>query len=503
MDTVSPFGSGGDPLSEVDVRDLRTVLVALPDPVIVHRQGRMIFINRAFTALTGHDPEAVIGTDVLHLIHPDDRPGAQERIDQFSKTLRPEPGRPLRFLRRDDTILHFELSPTVPVELTCGPAALVVARDRTAHVSLQDQMQAMLPYECMGRIVGSVARAISDPLTYVLGNLTVLAASVTEETHSELLSSLADARSGAERARSLLADLKAMTHPVDGEPGPVPLRHLVESSANIARGTLPLGARLERNLLPVPWVRGVETRLRLVLVKLMLESGACASRTGEGGSVRVTTRTDEAGQAVCEVFDDGEPYRSELVESWGHAWYQADARGIGLGLCRSIISDHGGSFDIQPRGESGPRFAVTLPPLPSDPPPPAPARNARLSNRVRRGRILVVDDDLVIGALLRRALDGQDVYIMTSPHDAIELCRDMEFDVVLLDLVMPDLDGTDLYRALCEIQPRLEERVLFMTAGALTGEASAFLKRTPNPVFEKPFDFGAVRACIESFLVVD
>lgn len=503
MDSSSSVGSGRKVCSALDAQDLRAVLAALPDAVMVHRAGRILFINPAFTELTGHTAETVIGTDILHLIHPDDRPGAQERIDRFGESPPAEPGRPLRFLRRDETILHFELSPTVPVQLTTGPAALVVARDRTAHVSLQEQMQAMLPYECMGRIVGSVARAISDPLTYVLGNLTVLAASVTEETHSELLSSLADARSGAEQVRYLLSDLKAMTHPDDGEVGPVPLRHLVDSSANIARGTLAVGARLEKNLLPVPWVRGAETRLRLVLVKLMLESGACASRHNKDGSVRVTARTDEAGRAVCEVFDDGEPYGPELIESWGHAWYQADARGIGLGLCRTIIVEHGGSFEIHPRGAPGPRFVVALPALPFAPPTPARVRNVRTASRVRRGRILVVDDDLVIGALLRRALEGQDVYIMTSPHDAIELCRDLAFDVVLVDLVMPDLDGTDLYRALCELQPRLKDRVLFITAGPITGETSAFLKRIPNPVFEKPFDFAAVRSCVESFLVVD
>lgn len=475
----------------------------MPDAVVVHREGRILYTNPAFRSLTGYDADKLMGTNILELVDPEDRPAVQERIARFGTTLRPEPGRTLRILAWDETILHLELSQVVPVMLADGPAALLVARDRTAQTSLHEQMQAMLQYECMGRIVGSVARAISDPLTYVLGNLAVLSASVTEKEHRELLSSLADALSGAEQVRSLLSDLKAMSHPDDGEPGPIPFRNLVESSANIARGTLAAGARVEKNLLPVPRIRGVENRLRLVMVRLLLEAGTYASRSQTEGSVRVTARTDDVGCAVCEVFDDGAPYERGLVESWEHPWYQADARGIGLGLCRTIITEHGGSFEIQPRGEAGPRFAVTLPALPADSPESIPRRNVRATGRVRRGRILVVDDDLVIGALLRRVLEGHEVYIMTSPRDAIELCRDLEFDVVLVDLVMPDLDGTVLYRALCDLQPRLEDRILFITAGALTGEASGFLKRISNPVFEKPFDFEDVRSCVESYLVVD
>ena len=502
MEKRSSRGSEGGVPAGLDAHDLPEVLGALPDAVLIHRAGRVIYVNSAFTERTGHGLDEIAGRAALELVHPEDRPHVQKRIARLQQTKQPGRALPLRVLGRDGSVVHFEVSPMVTVKLAAGPATVVVARDRSERVSLQDEMQAMLHHECMGQIVGSMARAISDPLTYVLGNLAVLSASVTEEEHSELLSSLADARSGAEQVRDLLANLKAMTHPDDGEPRPVPLRHLVESSADIARGTLVAGARVEKNLLSVPWVLAVESRLRLVLVKLLLEAGACVRQVGQDGLVRVTARTDDDGRAVCEVFDDGLPYGPERLESWEHPWYQVDAWSIGLGLCRTIVGEHGGTLEVQPRGEAGPRFVLALPPLPSDPPTMA-RRNVRGQSRVRRGRILVVDDDLVIGALLRRALDGHDVYIMTSPRDAIELCRDLEFDVVLMDLVMPDLDGTALYRAVCELQPRLEKRVLFITAGAVTSEASVFLKRLPNPVFEKPFDFAVVRECVESFLLVE
>ena len=74
------------------------------------------------------------------------------------------------------------------------------------------------------------------------------------------------------------------------------------------------------------------------------------------------------------------------------------------------------------------------------------------------------------------------------------------FDVILCDLMMPDLSGMDLHAELLELAPEQAEKIIFMTGGAFTGPAADFLATVPNPRIEKPFDVLTVRSAVERAL---
>jgi CheY-like chemotaxis protein len=119
-------------------------------------------------------------------------------------------------------------------------------------------------------------------------------------------------------------------------------------------------------------------------------------------------------------------------------------------------------------------------------------------------RILVVEDEEAVAEGLRLLLEQEYVVdLAASGQRALELLLGREpfdavpsdtipFDAVLCDLMMPGMSGIELYRALKARAPGVEERLVFMTGGAFTVEAEAFLDEVSNPRVEKPFDFATV-----------
>ncbi len=113
----------------------------------------------------------------------------------------------------------------------------------------------------------------------------------------------------------------------------------------------------------------------------------------------------------------------------------------------------------------------------------------------RRPRILVVDDEPGLPRTLRRMLRGDhDVTVLDSARAALDLCLAGEsFDLILCDLMMPDMTGMELYAELRRRNPDQADRMAFVTGGAFNDEAQTFLEASPGRSLEKPFTVAVVR----------
>lgn len=108
----------------------------------------------------------------------------------------------------------------------------------------------------------------------------------------------------------------------------------------------------------------------------------------------------------------------------------------------------------------------------------------------RHGRVLVIDDELSICTSLKRVFSRHHaVQTMTSAAKALELFRGGErFDVVLCDLMMPEMSGIDLFMEVRRLAPDQASRFVFMSGASLSSQVSAFLATIPNTMISKPFD---------------
>ncbi|MFO0679163.1 MAG: response regulator, partial [Polyangiaceae bacterium] len=169
----------------------------------------------------------------------------------------------------------------------------------------------------------------------------------------------------------------------------------------------------------------------------------------------------------------------------------------------NVIHSYGGTIAVRSEAGRGTTFRVTLPAVAS----------ARVSASVRptapeipaasrRGKVLVIDDEESIGRTLKRILAKEhDVVALTSAVEGRARIEGGErFDVVLCDLMMPELTGMEFYAAVLRAAPEQAERIILMTGGAFTTRAAQFLDEVPNPRVEKPFDISGLRATVRMFV---
>jgi CheY-like chemotaxis protein len=123
-----------------------------------------------------------------------------------------------------------------------------------------------------------------------------------------------------------------------------------------------------------------------------------------------------------------------------------------------------------------------------------PSRPARHLTAARRGRVLVVDDEEMICRTFDSLLGAEhEVTALTSARVAsARIAAGERFDLILSDLMMPDMSGIDLHGQLSGIAPDQAAKMIFLTGGAFTPTARAFADTTKNTVIEKPFDWSAL-----------
>lgn len=130
-----------------------------------------------------------------------------------------------------------------------------------------------------------------------------------------------------------------------------------------------------------------------------------------------------------------------------------------------------------------------------------PAASVETAAEPRRARVLVIDDEPLIARILQRGLSRHQVTIASEARDALErIQRGETFDVILCDLMMPDISGIDVHEYLTREFPAVARRVVFMTGGAFTSKARQFLSTVSNERIDKPFSLSQVNKLVDRHL---
>jgi CheY-like chemotaxis protein len=177
--------------------------------------------------------------------------------------------------------------------------------------------------------------------------------------------------------------------------------------------------------------------------------------------------------------------------------------GLGLSICHRIVTSFGGSIDVTSELGKGTSFRISLPPARAEASENVPDVAVDVAAR-RRGRILVVDDEPTIAKAIQRTLATEhEVVAIGSADEALKrITAGERFDVILCDLMMPQMTGMDLHAELSRVALEQAGRMIFLTGGAFTPQARAFLDKIPNQRVEKPFDVGHLRSLINDRIVL-
>ena len=247
---------------------------------------------------------------------------------------------------------------------------------------------------------------------------------------------------------------------------------------------------------------GDQTRLAQVVLNLLINAAhAVPEGRPEEHVIRVGTR--QAPGAI-EVFvqDDGEGIPPEVIDRVFEPFFTTKPVGVGTGLglsiCRGIVQAHGGSIEVESEVGRGTMFRVTLPVMKTRVAIP-PSPRAPESTSGQRARVLVIDDELQLGRALRSVLEQHDVALATSGREGLELLLSgPPPDLILCDMMMPDVSGLGVYEALRRDRPELCERFVFMTGGVFSEASLQFVAGPEAHRLHKPFGPEEVLALLQA-----
>jgi CheY-like chemotaxis protein len=312
---------------------------------------------------------------------------------------------------------------------------------------------------------------------------------------ADLVDELEDARIAADRVREIVRDLKIFSRAEEERHGPVDVEHVLESTLRMAWNELRHRAKVEKNYGNVPAVDANDSRLGQVFLNLVINAAqAIPPGNYEANRIRVSTRFDEATKRVVVAIGDTgagipEDVRPRLFTPFFTTKPVGVGTGLGLAISHRIITQFGGTMTYDSEVGKGTEFRVSLP-VAGTTRQPATSGNIPIA-AVRRGSILVIDDEEPLATAVKRYLSNEhDVTTALSARAALDLLRaGNRYDVILCDLMMPEITGMDLYAEMGLLAPEQVERIVFVTGGAFTARAREFLESVPNARVEKPIDF--------------
>lgn len=325
----------------------RRLVEGTPDVVAVHQHGMFVFVNPAMVRILGYDDASeLIGTPVLDIVHPADRPVVVQRMRALQRDGIEALPIEERFLRKDGTILYAEAR-AICVELGAGPAIVVIARDSTERRRLQAQVRLAERMAAVGRIAVNVAHELNNPLSVVLCNLdTVLADLPTlaaGDAVGEITAMLGEVRAAALQVRRAVRDLSLVAGPASTALTWTDLVPVVEAALRLTNREALAGGELETDLQPTPPVPAHAAHLGQLVLQLLAVAWAGTANEGSRGRVRLATSAAADHVLLTATSSASAPSPSALA-----------------GL-QDAVQALGGELEAVQRGPDGAEYRVMLP----------------------------------------------------------------------------------------------------------------------------------------------
>ncbi|MCC6812179.1 MAG: response regulator [Deltaproteobacteria bacterium] len=472
--------------------------------------------NAEFLRLVGAESVDSLGLDEIVAMGVFD---ARERLQRAFFAVGETKGEPF-ILRRPSGEMSHVLASVARFDEDGENALLIILHDVSEREQLRTQLMQADRMTSLGTLAAGVAHEINNPLAYTMNNIHfasgVLRALQPEleargVTFSNLFSrfgvddpiaasidALEDAQQGSERIRKIVAQMRDFSRGDNERLELVSVREVVESALALVSNEVRHRARVELRLGEVEQVLANRGKLGQVVVNLLMNAAQAIEGNAADNSITVATRMIERNVEI-EVSDTGIGIPPDVLSRIFDPFFTTKPIGVGTGLglsiCHGLISSFGGTIEATSRGR-GATFRIRLPAADRNASPPIERHDAQAS--ARRGRLLVVDDEPAIGRALQRLLGGShEVTAVTDAREALELMnRGREFDVILCDIMMPQMNGMEFYSALVDRDADLD-KLIFITGGAFTPTARRFLDNVQNDRLMKPLDMSALQRLID------
>ena len=471
-------------------------------PVVIFTldaDGLFTYVNPAWENLLGYQRHGVLGKGLLEFVAEDYRTSCTGLLDDVCRQRQAISGVSIQMVRVDGARRLFTLSlaPIESGEDRCE-AMVGIAEDVTEERRLELQLFQAQKMEAIGTLAGGIAHDFNNLLMGIQANISLL--SLDLEKMPKSLEKLARIEeqilSGASLTRQLLGYARKGKYRL----APVDLKDLIATALNVIRRTHK-DITIKCDLPDLPMVIDADrSQMEMVLLNLFVNA---ADAMPHGGQLAVNLQWMNLEPADCtmrmlkpgryilmEVSDTGTGMTPEVQERIFEPFFTTKelGRGTGLGLASvyGVIKNHGGQIEVESQPGKGTTFSVFL---------PASSKKARDKSDSHKnvvggnGRILLVDDEPVVLDSTKEMIAalGYSVMAAGSGEEALEIYSKKfdEIDLVILDMVMPGMDGKQVFDRLKQINS--EARVLISSGYDLDDACREIIRQGSNRFIKKPY----------------
>jgi PAS domain S-box-containing protein len=438
-------------------------------------EGKMLECNDAFAHMFGYEREELLALPA-HVLYPG---GQQERAARMATFLRrgAASNYEITYRRKDGRLVHAIQNVAIVKDEHGNDVTEGTVVDVTERLNLEEQLRQSQKMEAIGRLAGGVAHDFNNLLTVIKGYTELLLDSYGEADPRR--GELEEVRKAADRAGALTRQLLAFSRQQVLAPRTLNLNQVVQSMDGLLRRLLGESIELSTLLGPeVGQVRADPGQLEQVLMNLAINARDAMPRGGKLTIGTANTEIDEmyarehptitpGSYVLLAVSDTGQGMDAEtqahIFEPFFTTKEQGKGTGLGLSTVYGIVKQSGGDIWVYSELGVGSTFKVYLPQV--DAPAEAVSTHPGGRRTVGSETILVVEDEDGVRALVRKFLErsGYKVLEASNGDQALGIVQEHGhgIDLLLTDVVLPRMSGSELARRLADIAPRT--RVLYMS----------------------------------------
>ena len=479
----------------------RMLFNSAADSIFIHDlDGTVLEVNQRACERLGYDRAEMLGRSLSEINEPERAEAIGRYIvqtQQGERTLIESV-----HIRKDGTQFPVELS-TRLIQYENRPALLTIARDITEREQIEQQLRQQERLAAVGRLAGGIAHDFNNLLTTII--LYAQMPLNKADLSPDVARALKVIRGESQKAAELIQQILDFSRRAMMESQPVDLKPFIKEISHMLKRTLPetIDLSLDLESADSTIVEADPTRIQQALMNLILNA---RDAMPQGGEVRLelARHTFEARTPVADmepgswvrltVADTGTGIPEEALDRLFEPFYttKEEGKGTGLGLPQvyGIIKQHGGHIDIETEVGAGSAFHLYLPEHHGDQVEAIPLEKESLPQG-HGERLLIVEDEAGVRQAIEEILTPLGYQIETANHGKAALAAyydaDGNFDLVITDLVMPEMDGVTLIENLREIAPPIRTMAITGYAGA---EDLAKLRDTQiwDAVIQKPFE---------------
>jgi PAS domain S-box-containing protein len=390
---------------------------------------------------------------------------------------------------------------------------VLLIRDITGRIKAEEEKQEIerkahltSRLSTVGQMAAGICHEINNPLTAVIGYSDLL---VTQDLPEDIKQDLERIRYGGRRVANVVKQLLAFARNTKPVREMVDINGILLSTLRLREYQLEIAnIKVLTNLAPdLPHIVADAGQLQQVFINIILNAETEMKLSHGRGTLMIETECVD-GTIRISFKDNGRGIPKENINRIFDPFFTTrrvgEGTGLGLSVCHGIIAEHNGKIYAQSRKGKGATFILELPIMieakQTEMPSAAPQEIQQVCTR--KCDILVIDDEPSILEFVEQLLTdkGHCVDAVDNARDAIEFFNSKSYDLILMDVLMPDMNGIELYKRFQQMDKSVDSRVLIMTGDVLGMTSMDVISETRVPCIEKPFDHDVLMAKIDEVI---